>query len=69
MKSSRATHEHDEIDSVDVTAPDYGVEVQIRADGGVIWIHVDGRTICRICQVRPGQITINDERRGGVLSK
>ena len=35
----------------DITAPEHGVQIQIREDSKVIWIHVDGITVLRICQI------------------
>lgn len=41
----------------DITAPEYPVEVEIRSDGKVLWVHVDGITVLRICQMKhPVQI-------------
>lgn len=36
---------------VDITAPEHGVEIQVRDDQKVIWVHVDGVTVLRICQI------------------
>lgn len=36
---------------VDITAPDHGVEIQVREDRKVIWVSVDGVTVLRICQI------------------
>lgn len=36
---------------IDITEPTLAVEVEIRSDGKVIWIHVDGITVMRICRV------------------
>lgn len=62
MLHSKATREHDGKDSLDVTAPEESVEIQIRADGAVLWIHIDGRTLCRICRIPAGKITMQDDR-------
>ena len=42
---------HKEIVMKDITAPEYGVQVQIRDDGKVLWVHVDGITVLRICRI------------------
>lgn len=44
----------------DITSPEHGVQVQIRRDGKVIWVHVDGVTVLRVCQVQALEIV--DER-------
>lgn len=48
---------------LDITAPEHGVEIEIRDDGKVIWIHVDGITALRICQVP--LIVMTDHRDQG----
>lgn len=47
------------LDLLDITKPEH-VEIQIRNDGKVIWIHIDGITRLRICQIP--LLVINDER-------
>jgi hypothetical protein len=37
-------------DMLDITAPK-GVQVQIRADGKVLWVNVDGKCVLRCCQI------------------
>lgn len=44
---------------VDIAAPSI-VEVQVRADGKVLWVNVDG--ICRFRCCRIETIIVNDER-------
>ncbi len=46
-------------ETVDVTAPKI-VQIQIRNDGKVVWINVDGLCVLRCCQI--GEIHIEDER-------
>lgn len=46
---------------LDITAPELAPEVEVRADGKVLWVHVDGITVLRICQM-PG-LTITDHRK------
>jgi len=36
------------------------VEVKIRHDGGVLWINVDGKCVCRVSQIK--EIEVQDER-------
>jgi hypothetical protein len=45
-------------DAVDITAPNFGVDVTIREDGKVVWVSVDGITILRICQIPYLEITM-----------
>ena len=44
---------------VDITAPEQ-VQIQIRNDGKVVWVNVDGICRLRCCQV--GEMEILDER-------
>jgi len=46
---------------LDITAPEYPIEISIRDDGKVLWVNVDGKCVLRICQI-PG-IKLNDERK------
>jgi len=39
----------------DITAPD-NVQIEIRDDGTVIWIHVEGSTRLRICKIKNLQV-------------
>lgn len=39
---------------------DSDVEIQIRHDGRVLWIHVDGKTVLRCCRIR--HLEIMDQR-------
>lgn len=43
----------------DITAPEI-VEIQIRSDGKVVWVNVDGICRLRACQVK--HVVFNDER-------
>ena len=45
---------------IDVTAPSL-VEIEIRSDGKVIWIHVDGFTLLRACRIENLEIKDNRE--------
>jgi len=44
---------------MDITAPKI-VEIQIRHDGKVVWIHINGETVLRICQI--GDLRLTDDR-------
>jgi hypothetical protein len=44
---------------LDITAPTL-VEVQVRRDGRVLWVNVDGACKLRICQI--GELVLVDER-------
>jgi hypothetical protein len=44
---------------LDITEPENGVEVEIRADGTVLWVHVDGVTVLRICRIQTS-VSVND---------
>jgi hypothetical protein len=44
---------------MDVAGPE-AVEVEVRADGTVIWVNVDG--ICRFRACRVGRLTVTDHR-------
>lgn len=37
--------------SLDITAPDAGVQVRIRRDQKVIWVDVDGVNVLRVCRI------------------
>jgi hypothetical protein len=50
-------------DMVDITAPK-GVQVQIRADGKVLWVNVDGKCVLRCCQIEV--LDVEDARDTGV---
>lgn len=45
---------------IDITAPEHGVQIEVRADGQVIWVHVDGKTVLRICRIK--QLEVIDAR-------
>lgn len=47
---------------LDIYAPEEGVQVEIRADGKVLWVSVDGSTALRICKIP--QIDVVDRRLG-----
>lgn len=45
---------------LDVNANNDDVQIQIRHDSHVIWVHLAGRTILRCCQI--GHLDISDDR-------
>lgn len=47
-------------DLVDITAPKGVVHVQIRGDGTVLWVNVDGVCRLRVCQIL--RLELDDER-------
>lgn len=46
---------------MDISEPEV-VEIQIRADGKVVWVNVD--SVCRFRACRVKKIEIKDERKG-----
>ncbi len=46
----------------DITGAE-SVQVQIRSDGKVIWVNVDGACVLRICRIRQG-VELQDDRSG-----
>ncbi len=48
--------------ALDLEAPEVGVEVAIRDDGGVLWVNVDGVCVLRICQIK-APIDVCDARK------
>ena len=45
---------------LDLTAPIEGVQVQVREDGKVLWVNVDG--VCRLRVCRIPELEIEDRR-------
>ena len=52
--------DYKKVELLDITKPEHGVQIQIRDDGKVIWVHVDGITVLRICQIP--QLELDDGR-------
>lgn len=51
-----------EVKMLDITAPEHvEVEIQNRPNGNVLYIHVDGITVLRICRVKSEITFINTE--------
>lgn len=46
---------------LDITAPEGTVQIQIRSDGKVLWINIEGKCVLRACQIE--RIDIIDERK------
>ena len=38
-------------ETLDITKPEHGVQVELRNDQKVLWINIDGRCVVRICQI------------------
>ena len=58
----RVIHDDDcSLRMMDITAPEGDVQIQIRPDGKILWVHIEGQTILRICRIE-GKIEIQDER-------
>ena len=47
------------IECLDITEPQ-SVEIQIRNDGKVIWINIDGACVFRACRIK--ELSVIDER-------
>ncbi len=48
--------------ALDITAPQHEVSIEIRNDGTVIWINVDGICALRICRIPALKIEDGRER-------
>ena len=48
---------------LDISKPAVGVQIQIRSDGKVIWLNVDGQCRVRVCGIP--SLEIEDGRRQG----
>ncbi len=48
--------------AVDITNVLHHVEIDVRADGQVLWVNVDGVCLVRISRLHPQQLTIRDNR-------
>lgn len=46
---------------MDITQPEGEVQVQISADGKVLWVHIEGQTVLRICRCE--RITIDNQNQ------
>lgn len=53
-RSDRQAEERNELPTpmLDITEPDYKVEVEINAKGSVLWVNVDGFCCLRICKIK-----------------
>lgn len=52
--------EYKSVQMLDVSAPEQLVEIAIRPDGKVLWVHVDGVTVLRVSQIP--RLVVGDER-------
>ena len=50
--------EADAVDAIDITAPEF---VEMKTDGKVVWVNVDGVCVLRVCRAKI--IVVNDEAR------
>ena len=57
MRTVKGSEILDEL--TDITGPGI-VEIQVRADGKVVWVNVDGICRLRCCQIK--QLKLDDER-------
>ena len=54
--------------ALDLEAPAHHIQVQVRKDGRVLWVNVDGKCMLRICQIRVGtSIIIEDNRKESAI--
>ncbi len=44
---------------LDISDPNHGVQVEIRADKYVLWVSVDGVTVLRVCGIKPGMLSVD----------
>lgn len=45
-------------DFKDITAPQ-AVQVELKENGRVLWVNVNGKCVLRICQITPGTLSFN----------
>ena len=51
---------------VDIREPEHGVQVQIRSDRRVLWVHVDGVTVLRISAIPELDVEVMGAMDAGV---
>jgi len=51
---------------LDITAPMGPVEIEVKDDGSVVWVHTDNRTVLRLCRITD-RVIINDHRSDELL--
>lgn len=49
-----------ELRMIDISEPENHVQIEIRPDGKVLWVNVDGITVLRICKIP--DLIIEDHR-------
>jgi hypothetical protein len=47
--------------ALDITAPNHSVQIEIREDGQVIWVNIDGVCALRVCRIP--KLELNDSRK------
>ena len=50
------------IEMIDITKPKF-VEIEIRKDGQVVWINIDGICQLRVCRIGKDRLVIKDNRK------
>jgi hypothetical protein len=60
MENHHPTYHDPQLKFIDITAPEFPVDVVVRADGKVLWINIGEVCIMRICQMK--EIIITDDR-------
>lgn len=57
------------LQSLDITEPEYTVEIEYDQDRHVLYVHVDGMTALRICRMKTHPILKLSNYRAVVFSK
>jgi len=52
----------EELTTLDITKPKF-VEIDIRNDGKVVWINIDGICRLRACRIGKDRLVVNDRRK------
>ena len=69
LDQRRTSSRQHKVRQLDITAPVHGVQVEVREDGTVLWVSVDGITMLRVCQIPRLEIqdhrTVRGVRRAG----
>ena len=56
------SQESKELTMLDITKPKF-VEIDIRNDGKVVWINIDGICRLRACRIGKDRLVVNDRRK------
>lgn len=51
VRSFQIRPKPNDIHQLDITSPENGVQIEVREDGKVLWVSVDGIIVLRICQI------------------